>query len=123
MIALKLRNRLQNSHSSRDMTLTRAFMLLSISWMTLWAPLIIFKTVYGFVDRPDEFTISFGYVASSIDDDYDEGFGQHRKFELWQFVVQQIAFLFSTVNSVILIVVLRPYQEPLKKIKSKLSIC
>ena len=84
MIALKLQNGLQNSHSSRDMTLSRAFLLLSISWMTLWAPLIIYKTVYGFVDRPDEFTISFGYIASSVHDDYDEGFGQHRKFELCQ---------------------------------------
>ena len=65
MIALKLQNGLQNSHGSRDMTLSRAFLLLSISWMTLWAPLIIYKTVYGFVDRPYEFTISFGYVASS----------------------------------------------------------
>ena len=107
LVTMKLRERINSSTNTRDTTLTRAFLLLSISWMVLWSPIIVFKVVYGFMDKPN-FYLMFDF--------WHRDFTGHRKYYLAEFVVEQLSLLFSSVNSVILIVLLRPFHKPHKKL-------
>ena len=48
-----LRNRPTGQNTSRDQTLTKAFMFMSLSWMVLWAPVIFIRVLFGFfLDAP-----------------------------------------------------------------------
>ena len=59
LIARRLRSRMHTSTASRDATLTRAFLLLSFSWMVLWFPIVFFRITYSFVQPPTTADISF----------------------------------------------------------------
>ena len=114
LIAWALHNRRSRSNSARDNTLSRAFLLLSVSWMILWLPLIAFRILFGFLEAPSQ------------DDLFDWGrfdYKFHERYYLAEFVVVQISLFFSTLNSFILIIVLRPFHQPLLTIVSKMKQC
>ena len=104
LIAIRLRNRVTKSTNTRDNTLSRAFLLLSVSWMILWSPLIVFRILFGFLDVPD---------PKELFELWGSDYRLHERYYLAEFVVVQTSLLFSSINSVILIVVLRPFHEPL----------
>ena len=106
LIANRLRNRVnrRTNTNTRDNTLSRAFLLLSVSWMILWSPLILFRILFGFLGVPD---------IQDLFDLWGEDYQLHEKYYLGEFVVVQTSLLFSSINSVILILVLRPFHQPL----------
>ena len=112
LIGCSLRRRLSASNSSRDATLTRAFMLLSLSWMILWLPKTVFSVYYAFVGKQiTSYDVRVGLNSPS---DFKKNF-------VAEFVVLQISYLFSSVNSVILIVLIKPFQDPVRKVLGKLK--
>ena len=114
LIAVKLKNRANKSTNTRDNTLSRAFLLLSVSWMILWSPLIVFRILFGFLEVPD---------LLELFELWGSDYKSHERYYLAEFAVTQISVLFSTVNSVILIVVLRPFHDPLMKIAMRVRKC
>ena len=105
-ISRTLLNRDAQSTSTRDRTLSRAFLLQSVSWMILWSPKVVFHIVYGFRAVPD---IDVIYDVVEIE------FDVVRRHLTTDFILVFISVLFSSVNSAILIVVLRPFHDPLLK--------
>ena len=114
LIASALHNRRGSANNARDNTLSRAFMLLSVSWMILWLPLIAFRLLYGFLEAPSKNDL---FDWDLLD------YKSHERYFLAEFVVVQISLFFSTLNSFILIIVLRPFHQPLLTIVSKMQQC
>ena len=112
MFSRKLQNRKTNSTRTRDSTLSKTVLILSASWMVLWLPIIVFRIVYGFLEIPNLGNL-FLFKATSYD--------SHKKYYLTEFMLLQISLLFSSVNSVILIVLLRPFHNPLLKLRRKFA--
>ena len=109
LVSRTLRKRPQSSTTARDRTLSKAFMLLSIIWIVLWSPNIVFRILYGFLEAPVQDEI-FMVTQNWTDRD------RQLRYFFAEFVLKQISILFSSVNSVILVVVLRPFHETLLKI-------
>ena len=110
VLALGRRN--SSTNSARDAALTKAFMLLSISWMVLWFPKTVFSVYYAFIGTKITF-YDVRSLAVSV--------SEFRKNFVVEFVVLQLSYLFSSVNSIILIVLIRGFQLPLKKLLGRLK--
>ena len=109
LFSRKLRNRKVDATKRRDKILSKTVLLLSAFWMILWFPIIIFRIAYGFMETPNLGKL-FAYFSPG---DYIP----LKRYYLTEFVLVQISILFSSVNSLVLIVLLSPFHEPLLKLR------
>ena len=75
----------------------------------------ILRIIFAFVEKPN--FVELIEIRSSME------FDGHHNYILSEFIVVQISHLFSSVNSVILIVLLRPFHQPIVNIHSKIRNC
>ena len=117
---LKVNIQLRQSRNNRKQTLTVAFMVLWVSWIACSAPFGIYdvflelKDIKGVLDE-DLFTL-LQRATSTREDIFDA-----EQIYVILTALRSLKHFYGFINSVCLIVLLRPLQAPLRKAGDKLQ--